>query len=68
MISLKFKEAIVDVEYISSFDDIEVVNVFYKDINVNELFDEADQLAIYERVVEVLEDIAIDAELERMCY
>jgi len=67
MISIKFKDAMVEVEYESSWDDIEIVNVFYNGMNVNELLDDADNLAIYEQILDVLEDQAADAEIDRIC-
>jgi len=67
MISIKFKDAMVEVECEPSWDDIEIVNVFYNGMNVNELLDDADKLAIYEKILDVFEDQAADAEIDRMC-
>jgi len=67
MISIKFKDAMVEVECEPSWDDIEIVNVFYNGMNVNELLDDADKLAIYEQILDFFEDVLGDAEIDRMC-
>jgi hypothetical protein len=66
MKTIGFKNAAIEVEYEPSWDDVEVVNVFYKGVNVNELLNDADMETIYEELVSVLCEEAHEAIIDRM--
>lgn len=42
MKTIGYNNAAIEVEYEPSWDDVEVVNVFYKGVNINELLSDAD--------------------------
>ena len=66
MKTIGYNNAAIEVEYEPSWDDVEVVNVFYKGVNINELLSDADMETIYEELLSVLWDEANQAAIDRM--
>lgn len=64
MIEIDFKDATVSVDYETPWDTVEVTNVFYKGININELLDENDLEVIYFAVCSAISEAEQQARID----
>jgi len=62
--TLGFKDGFVEVEYEVNDEDLEIVNVTYKGININEILDDKDMDRLLDELYSVLGDEAEQARID----
>ena len=63
--TIGFKDGFVDVEYEVNDENLEIINVTYKGVNINEILDDKDMDRILDELYSVLGDEAEQARIDR---
>jgi len=62
--TIGFKNGFVDVEYQVNDEDLEIINVTYKGVNINEILDDKDMDRLLDELYSVLGDEAEQARID----
>jgi len=62
--TIGFKNGFVDVEYEVNDEDLEIINVTFKGVNINEILDDKDMDRILDELYSVLGDEAEQARID----
>jgi len=62
--TIGFKNGFVDVEYEVNDEDLEIINVTYKGVNINEILDDKDMDRLLDELYSVLGDEAEQARID----
>lgn len=62
--TIGFKNNFVDVEYEVNDEDLEIINVTYKGVNINEILDDKDMDRLLDELYSVLGDEAEQARID----